>query len=231
MRTFKELWRSTIFSKWVMAISGLCWVGFLFGHLAGNLLIFLGPEDTNAYAVGLREMLHGSAIWVARGGLVITFALHVWSGIRLSRLNAAARPEKYSRVESRRSTVASRGMLLSGLVLLTYIGYHLAHFTWGVAHPQYAQYTYDLAGHGPVHDVYRMVVESFADPLIAALYVLAMIFVSMHLNHAISSAFQTLGVNHPRYTPIIRLIGPGLALAVALGFIAIPLSVQLGLVH
>lgn len=226
MRAFSEVWRSTIFTKWVMAITGIMLVLFLVAHLSGNLLVFLGAEHTNAYAVELREMLHGSAIWVARAGLIVAFVLHILSAYSLASRNRAARPEKYVKVEPKRSTLASRTMLLSGTMLLVYLLYHLAHFTWGIAHPDYSHHV-DALGR---HDVYRMVVESFHEPLIAILYIIAMILMGMHLNHAISSAFQTLGVTNPRVTPMIRTIGPALGLLLTLGFSSIPVAILFGLV-
>lgn len=226
MRSFGELWRSTIFQKWVMAVTGILLVGFLVGHLSGNLLIFLGPEAINEYAVGLRELLHGVAIWVMRAGILLAFVFHIRAGIILSARNRAATASKYSKVERRSSTVASRTMTYTGLLIAIYVLYHLAHFTWGTAHPDVYHFT-DAAGR---HDVYRMVVESFKDPVLTALYVVAMIITGLHLNHAISSAFQTLGINHPRYTPMIRMAGPALGIALVLGFLSVPLAIMFGMV-
>ena len=226
MRSFGEVWSSTIFQKWVMAVTGILLVGFLLGHLSGNFLIFLGPDHMNEYGVELREMLHGAAIWVVRAGLVLAFVLHIWSGIKLAALNRQARGGKNAKFEARRSTPASRTMIYSGLLILFYLLYHLAHFTWGTVHGEFYHYVDELGR----HDVYRMVIESFQQPVISITYILAMIVTGLHLNHAIQSALQTLGVNHRRYTPIIRKAGPALAILLALGFISIPLSILLGLV-
>ncbi len=234
MKAFGEIWRSNIFQKWLMAITGLLLVGFLIGHLSGNLLVFLGKEDINEYAHGLRTMGHGAIIWIVRLGLLGMFILHVTSAISLSRRNRAARPQAYSKVTPRRSTVASRTMLYSGLLLLTYVVYHLAHFTWGVVHSDHyaAQkgWEYALADGTMVPDVYRMVVASFQVPLIAVLYVLSMVMVGLHLNHAIASAFQTMGVTNQRLVPVIRSFGPILSFLVAAGFSAVPLAILAGVV-
>jgi succinate dehydrogenase / fumarate reductase, cytochrome b subunit len=227
MRSFGQLWASTIFQKWMMAVTGILLVLFLVGHLSGNLLIFLGPDDMNAYGVELRELLHGSFIWVTRLGLLLCFVLHIYSGITLSARNRRAKGGANARFEPQRSTVASRSMIYSGLLLLFYLIYHLAHFTWGMAHSQYYHYV-DALGR---HDVYRMVVESFQDPMISIAYIAAMVVTALHLNHAIQSAFQTLGVAHPRYTPLIRAGGRGLSLALAVGFSAVPIAVLTGLVR
>ena len=232
MKAFGDIWRSNLFQKWLMAVSGVLLVLFLLGHLSGNLLVFLGPDHINEYAHGLRTMGHGIVIWVVRLGLLSFFILHISAAITLARRNRQARPEKYSRVESRASTLASRSMLYSGLLLLTYVLYHLAHFTWGALHSEfYAQPTYDIVVGGvvtaTVPDVYTMVVKSFQQPVIAVLYILSMVMVGLHLNHAIASAFQTLGVTNRRFVPIIRQIGPALSIIIALGFSSVPLAIIL----
>ena len=226
MRSFGEVWRSTIFQKWVMAITGILLVLFLVGHLSGNLLIFLGADAMNGYAQGLRDLFHGSALWVARIGLVVMFVLHIRAGIILAKLNRTAKGQRNTRFEARSSSVASRTMLYTGMLIFVYLIYHLAHFTWGVAHADYYQYT-DALGR---HDVFRMVVESFQQPMIVAAYVVAMIVTGFHLNHAVTSAFQTLGVNHPRYTPLIKTAGPALGILLVLGFVSAPLAIAFGLV-
>lgn len=226
MRSFGELWRTTIFQKWVMAVTGIFLVLFLAGHLAGNLLVFLGPDAINEYAVGLRELFHGAAIWVMRAAILLAFVLHIRAGIILAARNRAATASSYSKVERRSSTVASRSMAYTGVLIAVYVLYHLAHFTWGTAHPD----VYDVTDAAGRHDVYRMVVASFQQPLLTALYVIAMIVTGLHLNHAISSAFQTLGVSHPRYTPLIRMVGPMLGIVLVLGFISVPLAIMFGMV-
>lgn len=214
-----------------MAVTGIGLVLFLFGHLAGNLLVFLGPEAMNSYAYDLRNLLHGAGIWVARIGLIVFATLHIWSAFTLTRRIRNARPQGYARVEYRTSTLASRSMAISGLVILVYVVYHLAHFTWGAVHAEYYEGLYTLKSNGvQVHDVYAMIVASFQDPTIALLYIMAMIFSGLHLNHAIQSALQTLGVSHPRYTPMIRKGGRILAILLAAGFSSVPLSILLGLV-
>lgn len=231
MKAFGEIWRSNLFQKWLMAISGLLLVLFLLGHLSGNLLVFLGPEHINEYAHGLRTMGHGMVIWIVRLGLLSFFVLHVTSAITLSRRNREARPQKYHKVESRASTLASRTMLYSGLLLLSYALYHLAHFTWGAVHAEhYAKATFPLPGGELVPDVYSMVVSSFQQPLICVMYLLSMIMVGLHLNHAIASAVQTLGATNRRIVPLFRVLGPGLSVLIALGFSSVPLAIILGFV-
>ncbi len=235
MRAFGDVWRSNIFQKWVMAITGLLLVLFLVGHLSGKLLMFLGPEHMSEYGHSLREMLHGSAIWVVRGGLLLSFILHIWSAIVLTRRNRLARPNKYVKTSTQTSTLASRSMALSGLLMLVYVLYHLAHFTFGGVHAQfYAGQTgweYALADGTLVPDVYKMVLLSFREPLITVLYLISMVLLGMHLSHAVASVFQTLGVTNKRITPVIKIAGPLLGIGLAIGFCSVPISIIVGLVH
>lgn len=232
MKAFGEIWESNLFQKWLMAITGLLLVGFLIGHLSGNLLVFMGPDAINEYAHGLRTMLHGTAIWIVRFGLLASFVLHITSAIKLSRRNRSARPSSYNTVEHRASTLASRSMLYSGLLLLTYAIYHLAHFTWGVVHSEYYAKTCPPSPECAdcIPDVYTMIVSSFQQPIISVAYVLAMIMVGLHLNHAIASAAQTLGLRNRRIVPIVRTVGPLLGILVALGFSSVPLAILAGIV-
>lgn len=227
MQQFKRVWNSTIVQKWVMAITGIGLVAFLIGHLSGNLLVFLGPDHMNRYGVELREMFHGVALWIIRAGLLMFFVLHVNAGIRLSIHNRRAKGQGYERNAHKASTVASRSMAYTGVLILVYLLYHLAHFTLGTVHGEFFAYT-DALGR---HDIYRMVVESFQQPVIVIIYAVAMIVTGLHLNHAISSAFQTLGINHPKYTPIINAIGPALALLLVAGFLSVPFAVITGIVQ
>lgn len=235
MRAFGEIWRSNIFQKWVMAITGLLLVLFLIGHVSGNLLVFLGAEHMNAYGHELRAMLHGSAIWIVRFGLLIAFLFHVWSAIRLSARNRGARKKRYKKVDSSTSTMASRSMALSGLLILAYTVYHLAHFTLGNVHPEFfagqAGWEYTLLDGSVVPDVYKMVVHSFTEPVITATYVVAMIVLGLHLNHAIASAAQTLGLTNRRLVPIVRFAGPLLSIGLVLGFCSVPLAIIAGIVY
>jgi len=218
-----------------MAVSGLLLVLFLIGHLSGNFLMFLGPEHMNEYGHSLRNLLHGSAIWIARAGLLAFLVLHVTSAITLVRRNRAANSAKYVKVTSISSTLASRSMAITGLSIFIYIVYHLAHFTLGFVHSEsYAAqpgWGYTLADGTVVPDVYRMVVASFQEPLISVLYLMAMVLLGFHLYHAISSVFQTIGVTNKRFAPIIKTVGPLLGIGLVVGFSLVPLSVIIGFVH
>lgn len=219
--------RSTILSKAVMAISGAIWVGFAIGHLSGHFLLFGGPQAYNGYAQGLRDL--GPLLWIARIVLLLSFFLHSFSGIWLTRRNSAARPVGYAMKKPLLSTLSSRYMAVSGLLLLTFVLYHLAHFTFGVVYAQYCTGEFILQDGRTVHDAYSMVVGSFQHPVISITYILFMVAFGMHLHHAIRSIFQTLGFNHPKYNAVIAKFGKGLATLLTLGYISIPIFVLLGL--
>lgn len=221
---------STIGSKMLVAITGLMLVGFLCGHLAGNLLIFKGPEAINAYAKGLKDL--GGLLWVARIGLLGAFVLHVGLAVRLQMRNRSARPERYQYTGTVQASAASLTMLYSGLLVLAFVVYHLAHYTLGLVHGADSGANL-LELHDPLgrHDVYRMVVIGFSKWWVSLSYIVAQLVLWFHLSHGISSVFQTLGLNAPKYWPIIRGAGLLLATTIVVGNISIPLAVLLGWVR
>lgn len=218
-------WRSSIGGKVTMAVTGLLLFGFVVAHLLGNLQLLAGADKLNAYAKMLHDL--GPLLWVARIGLLAIFALHVATGIRLSRANKAARPVPYAREATLQATFASRSMVLTGLSLLVFVIYHLLHFTLGVTNPgHFARKAANAGG----HDVYAMVTASFANPAIAVAYVAFQLVLFFHLKHGIQSLAQTLGLNHGRYTPLIQKLSFLLAAAIAGGNAFLALSVLTGIV-
>lgn len=218
-----RLLNTSIGRKLLMAITGALLGGFLVAHLLGNLAVFRGPEAINAYAEWLKDL--GVLLWVARGGLLVVFGLHLYLAVTLARENRAARPSRYAHPPTRkRSTIASRHMLVTGLLILTFVVFHLLHFTWGLIDSANARLV-DGAGR---HDVYRMILGSFEQPVLAWAYVAFMLALGAHLQHGGVSLLQTLGFNHETYNRPVRLgVGALVGLLVA-GFIAIPVAVQLG---
>jgi succinate dehydrogenase / fumarate reductase cytochrome b subunit len=208
--------------KLVVALTGLALLGFVVAHLLGNLQIFLGQEAINAYAVALAEL--GPALWVLRFGLIATALVHVILTVQLAAANRGARPVRYRGSGSVQITPAARGMTLTGLLVLAFVGFHLAHFTWGLTHPEHAALR-DAAGR---RDVYSMMILGFRQPSIAGLYMAAVLLLGLHLVHGVSSVFQTLGFNPPRYNGLLHAIGPVLGTLIALGYVAIPSAVLLG---
>jgi succinate dehydrogenase / fumarate reductase cytochrome b subunit len=222
--------RSSVGSKYVMAVTGLGLIGFVIVHMLGNLLLFAGPDALNSYAKALKDK--GALLWVARLGLLAIFLVHVVLGIRLTLQNMRARGSRYVYEDTVQASWASRHMLLTGLVILAFVVYHLAHFTFGAITTAEGVNYLDLRDpDDPTrHDVYRMVVAGFRSPWITLTYLAAQVFLWLHLWHGGSSWFQSLGLNHPAYNPFLRKFGPVLATAVLVGNCSMPLAVFFGLV-
>jgi succinate dehydrogenase / fumarate reductase, cytochrome b subunit len=227
-------WRTSVGSKFLMALTGLGLTLFVIVHMLGNLLVFAGRDALNSYAHMLKE--NGELLWLARGGLLTIFVVHVYLGIQLTLDNKAARPVPYAREDTVQASWASRHMMLTGLVLLAFIVYHLAHFTFGLVQRPGGKSNFEMTQavpDDPAHlrqDVYAMVIFGFQDPVITISYVVAMVFLWLHLWHGGSSWFQSLGLNHPRYWGLIQWIGPVVATVVLIGNCSMPLAVLSGLI-
>jgi len=225
MSWFSNFYRSALGKKAVMALTGLVFWGFVLGHMVGNLKLFLGAEAINHYAEFLREVgeplvPRGTLLWIARLVLIASLVLHVHAAVALTALNRRARPQGYSKHAMQNSSFAARTMRWSGFALLGFVVYHLMHFTFGNAHPDFVP-----------GDVYHNLVVGFSSGLVVAVYVVAMILLGMHLVHGLWSLFQSLGWNHPRYNPWRRVFAVVFALVITLGFIAVPASIAIGLVR
>ena len=209
---------SSIGKKAVMAVTGLVLFGFLILHMLGNLQVFLGREVMNHYA----ETLHGNPglLWVARVVLLVSVVLHTWAAIQLSAVKAAARPVAYVKPGNVQGSTGSRTMMLSGPVIALFVIGHLLHFTTGTIHPQFVE----------LH-AYENVVNGFANPIAAGLYIVAMILVGFHLSHGIWSMFQSIGFSHPRYTPLIKKFAGVFSWILIAGFISVPIAVLAGIVR
>jgi succinate dehydrogenase / fumarate reductase cytochrome b subunit len=211
---------SSIGKKVVMATTGLVLFGFVVGHMVGNLQVFLGAQALNEYAELLRHFLHGQGIWIARSGLLVAVALHIWAATTLTISNWSARPEGYREWQARESTYASRTMVWSGPILAVFILYHLAHFTTGAAHPDFV-----------ASDVYRNLVLGFQNPFASAFYILSMLALGLHMYHGAWSMLQTLGLSHDRWNPWRRVFAGTVTGLVVVGNISIPVAVLTGFVH
>lgn len=201
-----------------MALTGVILSGFVLVHMTGNLLLYLGPEALNAYG----EMLQSNQalVWGARAVLLGSVVLHMWAAFSLTMVNRAARPVGYRKTQHEASTYASRTMQFGGPILLLFIIYHLLHFTVGSVHPDFIR-----------GDVYHNVVVGFQNPAVAFSYVFAMVALSMHLFHGVTSMLQTVGLSHPKYNGVREVIGTAYAAAVTVGNLSFPLSVYFGLVR
>jgi succinate dehydrogenase / fumarate reductase cytochrome b subunit len=209
---------STIGKKAVMAVTGLILFGFLVGHMAGNLQVFLGRTVMNGYA----ETLHGNMplLWGVRIILGLSVILHAWAAVQLTGVKAAARPVAYVKPGNVQGSTASRTMMLSGPVIALFVIGHLLHLTTGTIHPQFVELR-----------AYENVVNGFANPVVSGLYVVAMILVGFHLSHGIWSMFQSLGFSHPRYTPLLKKFSAVFSWLLIAGFVAVPIAVLAGIVR
>ena len=213
------LFSSSIGRKWIVAITGIVLVLFVIGHLLGNLSIFVGPDAMNAYAAFLKST--GELLWVVRIVLLTCVVLHIWFTITLWRENLAARPQKYAVKDHLSTTVYARLMRLSGLVVLAFVLFHLAEFTWQAFNPEFRTWV-DAQGR---HDVYRMIIAGFSNPFVSAFYILAIGLLAMHLSHGIASLFQTLGVTTAKLRPVFEQGGRLIAWVIFAGYVSIPLAV------
>ncbi len=211
--------------KFLVALTGAILVTFVIGHMVGNLQIYLGPNAINSYAETLKSM--PGPLWMARLGLLAAFIIHIWGITKLTLDKREARQVAYAMKESRKATLASRTMVLSGLVLLAFVVYHLAHLTFGINHPENFRLRDPLGR----HDVYSMMVLGFREPSVSIPYLIAMGLLGMHLAHGAASIFQSMGWTRPRFFPLISAAGYTLALIIVIGNISIPLSCWLGIIE
>lgn len=225
-----------------MAATGLVLVGFVVGHLVGNLQIFAHPDKINGYAHFLQSL--GPALWAVRLFLLACVGIHVWAAVVLALENKAARgPEAYGVNKWLQAVFASRYMKHTGLVVLAFLLYHLAHFTIGAAQaanfktalPGYtmgADYHVlgfpVVAGGTAVHDVYSMVFLGFAHPVVSLFYIIAVGLLSLHLLHGVDSMFQTLGLRNHRWSGGLRRFAALFCLVYFLGNLAIPGAILAG---
>jgi succinate dehydrogenase / fumarate reductase, cytochrome b subunit len=222
-----SLYRSTVGKKIIMALTGLIWVGFVILHVAGNLQAFAGQDKLNAYSA----LLHGPAaelLWLMRIVLVIALVLHVLMAFQLTRMAAAARPTDYRKRDSQVSTLASRTMRWGGVALGAFIVFHILHFTTRQVDPAGWADVVDRAGR---YDIYGNVVASFRIWWVTAIYLLAMVFLGLHLWHGVWSFGRSLGVARPSANPLRRRLAPLLAIALWLAFSLVPIAVLAGVIR
>jgi len=219
-----QFFRSSIGRKYDVGVTGLALILFAFIHMLGNLQIFVGQKAINDYAAFLKSM--PTVLWGARIGLVSVFLIHIAFALKLYFENRAAKPEGYAVSNTVRASASSRFMALSGTLLLMYVVGHLLHFTLGVILPEY----YHLRDAEGRHDVYSMVVKGFQVAPVAVVYIVAMLLLWSHLSHGITSVFQSLGVRSSA-SSVVKNLGPILSTILVIGYLSVPLSVLLGIVH
>jgi succinate dehydrogenase / fumarate reductase cytochrome b subunit len=209
---------TTIGKKVVMAVSGLVVVGWLVAHMLGNVTIFAGREAVNHYAAILAE--NPPILWGQRLVMILALGFHIHCAFSLWALNSESRPKAYYQRKDLATNYAALTMRYGGLLLLMFIIYHLLHLTVGMT--SHLGYEFDA------RDVYNNVVLGFSHPAVAGFYILAQVALGMHLYHGIWSLTQTLGAEHPKYDAVREYVPMALTAIIVLGFISIPLSVQLG---
>jgi succinate dehydrogenase / fumarate reductase, cytochrome b subunit len=213
-----SLYSTSIGKKYIMAVTGLIGVGFVLGHMAGNLQAFPflgGQQRLNAYALSLRHL--GGLLWAVRLTLLIAVVLHIVAAYQLTRMSLASRPVDYGYWKPRGSDYASRTMRWSGPILALFIVYHLLHFTFGTVHPDFVE-----------GDVYSNVVRGFQVWYVSAFYIVAMIALGLHLYHGAWSMFQTLGLNNSKLNGILHTIAAAISFILVIGNISIPIAVLAG---
>ena len=213
MRPFE----SSVGTKLLIGLTGLFLFLYLIIHIVGNLMVFLGPDTFNAYSAAL---VGNPIIILIEAVLLVIFIVHIYKAIAMFVANRKARPVKYAMKRSAghttRKSLASTTMIVSGFWLLVFIVLHVKAFKFGPP--------YEREG---VHDLYRIEFENLGHPLTVAFYMLSMLVVGSHLWHGVASSLQSLGADHPVWTPRIRTFGQLMAIAIAGGFMFIVMWVFL----
>lgn len=225
MNLLLKFWSSSIGKKWLVALTGLALLGFVIAHLVGNLQMFAGASKINAYA----EFLHQNEkpLWIARIGLIACFVLHIVATLTLVKMNRAARPQSYALTRHVQAKISTRTMALSGLTVLSFVIFHLLHYTLRVTDPRFRT----VAEKGElqdVFDVYHMVVLGFQNPLISGFYILSVGLLALHLSHGFSSVFQTFGLESKRSAQWMPAAGKILSAIIFAGYASIPTAVLMG---
>jgi succinate dehydrogenase / fumarate reductase cytochrome b subunit len=221
-------WHTMIGKKVVMAVTGVVLIGFVIAHMIGNLKIFAGPSEINAYSrflreVGEPELNYGQLLWIVRIVLVACVALHITAALQLTRTSWAARPIGYGVKRDIETTFAARVMRWGGVLLVVFIIFHLLHLTGGVVGFRPGQFEH-LA-------VYQNVTAAFHVWPVALFYIVAMGALCLHLDHGIWSMLQTLGWSTAQNEATLKIVSRVIAIVVFLGFASVPVAVMTGWLH
>jgi succinate dehydrogenase / fumarate reductase cytochrome b subunit len=217
MSQIANVFKATIIRKQMMALTGLGLCGFVLIHMAGNMLIFVGPEAYNTYS---HKLVTNPFIYIAEAGLLFLFVLHVLLALGLTVLNKVARSDRYARSTNGEKgvSISSKTMIYQGLLILVFVVYHLITFKFG--------HEYFVTYHGEeMRDIFRLVIEVFQSPQYVAWYIVCLLGLGMHLSHGFASSLQTFGLNHPRYNFGIKVASWTYTVIVTGGFISQPIYV------
>ncbi|MEX2324406.1 MAG: succinate dehydrogenase cytochrome b subunit [Nitriliruptoraceae bacterium] len=219
-----DLYRSALGKKYLMAITGVIWLGYVLAHMLGNLKLYQSAEDFNTYAEFLRRLLYpilppSGTLNLMRLVLIVAIVVHIVAAYQLTMMNRRARPESYrSKRDYVAADFAARTMRWTGVIVLLFIAYHLADLTWGWVNPD------------PTGTVYDRVVASFSQIPVAVLYIVANIALAFHLYHGAWSLFQSLGLNNRRFNAWRRTFAVVFTAVVTIGNLSFPIAVQLGVI-
>lgn len=215
--SFRRVFTSSVGTKLLIGVTGLLLFAYLILHLVGNLLLFAGQETFNHYA---HTLVSNPLVIPAEIALLLLFLVHIYKTVTMWGANQRARAVGYQKKtwagHASRKSVSSTTMIWTGLVTLVFVVIHLAQMKFGA--------WYEI-GDPAIRDLYRTEVEVFASPLWVAVYVVCMILIGFHLRHGISSAFQSVGADHPVYTRRLVVFGTVMAILIGGGFAVIPLWV------
>ncbi|MBA4149794.1 MAG: succinate dehydrogenase cytochrome b subunit [Verrucomicrobia bacterium] len=228
MNIATRLFNSSLGMKYLMSITGFGLAGFVIAHLIGNLQIFLGKDVINRYGHFLQSNLE--LIWPARIALLAMVILHIWAAIRLSALNRAARPVSYKKWSPTAASYASRTMLMSGLIVFFFIIYHLLHFTVQVeainlTGQNFVTFSEPLPDGSTRHDVFRMMVAGFSNPIVSIFYIIAMALLALHLSHGLQAMFFSLGWKKRSYAGLLDGAAKAVAIFIFIGYVSIPIAI------
>lgn len=225
-----DIYSTAVGKKYAMAISGIALMGFVLFHMIGNLKMYLGAAEINSYAEFLKKLLYplapkGAVLWILRGGLLAMLVLHLHAAWSLTVLNHQARPVKYqSPRDYEVANFASRTMRYSGMIVASFLTWHLLDLTFGVVNTVGAEGTFVRS------EVYANIVRSLSRWPVAAFYILANLLLGIHLRHGAWSIFQSLGWNNPRFNAWRWTFATAFAVIVVVGNVSFPIAVLAGIV-
>ncbi len=214
-----RFYKSSIGKKWIVALTGLALIAYVVGHMAGNLQIFISQDRINDYAVFLHSM--GPLLWAVRALLLAAFVIHILVTVQLAAQNRRARPISYAMKRDVRARASSKTMILSGLIVLCFVVFHILHFTTHNIDSKFGLLE-DSRGR---HDVFSMVILGFSNAWVSGFYILAMFLLCLHLSHGFQSFFQTLGLNSKKVAPLLNVGSRVAAAVIFFGYTAIPIAV------
>jgi len=220
-----ELYRSALGKKYVMAITGIVWMGYVFAHMVGNLKMYLGPAEYDAYADFLRNLLvpilpRTVTLWLLRLGLIAAIALHIHAATTLTLMNRRARTVRYqSPRDYAAANFASRTMRYTGVLVLLFLFVHLGDLTWGWFNPDFIR-----------GDPYHNVDVSLSRWWMATFYIVCNLALGLHLLHGSWSLFQSLGWNNPRFNRARRVFAASFAGLIVVANVSFPIAVLAGIV-